>query len=100
MVVERGVSFDFEDKECNGMIKDSCAVYKYKCRHCGRVFKSNTESGGHDEIVNTVLTNSIYKVDGIGSVSMMAVHKCSKCRYGIADLVGCDIVEQDIDVPY
>jgi hypothetical protein len=68
------------------------AVYKYKCRHCGKVYKSNTESG--PDAVDTILVNSIYGVDNAGKrVPMIKVHKCSSTSYGVADLIGADIIE-------
>jgi hypothetical protein len=85
----------YTEEEFNELVKMSnsnYAVYKYKCRHCGKVYKSATESGVN--AAERILINSIYSVDNVGKrVSMMEVHKCSPTSYGIADLVGVDIIE-------
>ena len=72
----------------------SYAVYTYRCRQCGDLFESSTESG--EESAFTHLTCAMHKMSPIENqppIPMLRFHECSNDKVGVADLAGYHIIK-------
>ena len=68
-------------------------IFKYKCRCCGKVFDYGERTG------NTIAQTVVYRIasghtSGVnaGAVIHSTIVHSSKDHYGIADLIGCEII--------
>jgi len=76
---------------------DAVAVFTYRCRQCGNVFKSNTECGAHcaHEHLVAAMHGFSYPPNQI-PVSMVTWHDCGNNRSGLAELAGY-VIEGEYD---
>ena len=71
------------------------AIFTYKCRHCGQVYRSNTECS--DDSAANHLTAAMhgmgYPTANQPPVALLDMHKCDGSeQVGIADLAGYVVV--------
>lgn len=62
---------------------------KYKCRMCGEEFYDGVTS--NESIAFSTLVQLAAGREAVNNTSMIFVH-IKKDHYGIADLIGCDII--------
>ena len=76
------------------MVKE--AVFKYKCRRCGKVFGNlcTAPKNGELYLIEATIHGRSFSHQS-ESVTLLRCHNCGDSGCGVGDLIGCDIEGED-----
>lgn len=69
------------------------AQFQYKCRRCGCIDQSLCCGADRADLVIISTIGGYKPLDGGDGIDLFDIHHCSDGGIGVADLIGCEIVE-------